>query len=400
MSTPGAVLAVVEKQKEKRRIANELLEKKRQERIQAEIERILAVEEAKKQREAWLKLKKAFTDGNDNIAAKNAEFVNIEQLAAVWEDGYTALHSAAAQGLTKCCQTLLSREDFLPSMLHQRDPRGFTPLHCAVVSVDNSAEICELLAGHEYCNLKLTDNEGRTPKDLAQEWAMPEAKTAIMEATARRYANSSAVLEARKEHDIEEKVRAPSKINMNDKAVFNPEAGFKLFKKGRYADVVWIVKSPWPFINQLDDEDNRYRTLLHHAAHRGEPAVCEAILDREDFASCDKFDMDRTTALHLATANRHVECVIAIIASGRCEGVNLQDMRDQTPLHLAAIRCDGECYNAIMAHDEIDLGIRDYQNKLAAEYAIDRGLECDMPIIEKVNEHDREIDDPDLQVDL
>merc|ERR1711907_333262 len=107
-----------------------------------------------------------------------------------------------------------------------------------------------------------------------------------------------------------------------------------------------------------------------------------------DFRNTDHLDLDRATALHLAAANRHVECCIAIVASGKCLNVNLTDMRDRTALHLAAVRGDGECYNAIMSHEGIDLGVRDYRNKLAAEYAIARGLEVQMPVIPRVDERD------------
>merc|ERR1711865_748486 len=111
-------------------------------------------------------------------------------------------------------------------------------------------------------------------------------------------------------------------------------------------------------------------------------------------------DLDRATALHLASANRHVGCCIAIVASGRCFGVNFTDMRDQTALHLAAVRGDGECYNAILAHEGVDLSVRDYKNKLASEYAQERGLEVEAPVIDCIDDRDLNVDDPDLEVDL
>lgn len=53
-----------------------------------------------------------------------------------------------------------------------------------------------------------------------------------------------------------------------------------------------------------------------------------------------------------------------------------------------------------LSHEAVDLGVRDYKNKLASEYAISRGLEVDPPVLDCVDEHDLPIDDPDLQVDL
>lgn len=231
--------------------------------------------------------------------------------------------------------------------------------------------------------------------DLAQEYGLDTAKKAILDAIEARYAK----VKEREEEEAAEAALEEAAM-MEHPEVLGADAGFLMLQQDRIQDCIVLVKSVWPFINQLDEDTGRCRTLLHWAAYKGEPDLCEAILDRHDFKSTDILDLDRATALHLATANRHVECCIAIVASGKCMNVNLQDMRDRTALHLAAVRGDGECYNAIVSHDGIDLGVRDYRNKLASEYAIEHDIVVDMPVIYRADERDLAIDDPDLQVDL
>lgn len=399
MSTHGAVLAAIAKQREKQEEREALKAKEREIELQKAKEEHLAKVAQEKRERAWLELQQAFASGDDSIAAGNAGKVNMELLAQVRHDGYNAMHCAAAQGLVECCKVILKRRDFQASMLVAQDKRGWTPLHCAVTSADNGAEICALLAIHGACRVGIKDHEGRSAVDLAQEWGLAAAKTAILDAIAERYAKVQ-----EKQHMQE--AQAAEVAQMEQEMLENrPEemgatAGFRLIKQGRIQDTISLIRSAWPFINQIDDDQSRCRSLLHHAAHRGEPDVCEAILDRQDWRQTDHMDLDRATALHVAAATRQIECCIAIVSSGRCKQVNSTDMRDQTALHLAALRGDGECYNAILAHEDIDLSVRDYKNKLAAEYAIERGLEVDMPIIYRQDERDLAVDDPDLQVDL
>lgn len=393
------VLEIMAKQRQKyKNIADQKL-KIQTNALESQRAEIAAIQEEKRRRQAWADLKRAFGSGDDRIASESAAMVEMDLLASIWEDGSTALHSAAAQGLLKCCETIVLRKDFQPAILCVQDQRGWTPLHCAVTSAGGGAEICELIANHKACRVGLKDNDGRTAADLAQEWGLASAKSAISEATAGRFAAAIAKATEREELKVADAVQADAHM-MEHKEDAGSTVGFKLFKQGRYEDCIEVIKSAWPFINEIDDDKNRCRTLLHYAAHKGRADVCEAILDREDWESTDRRDLDRATALHLAAANRHVDCCIAIVASGRLLGVNFQDMRDQTALHLAAVRGDGECYNAILAHEGVDLSIRDYKNKLASEHAMERGLEVEPPVIDQIDDRDLEVDDPDLQVDL
>lgn len=395
MSTHGAVLAAVQKQREKQAEKEALRAREREKEEELRRQELARIEVEKKKAKAVADLKQALGTADDEIAAKNASHVSMDTLTTVWEDGYMALHSAASQGLFVTCETIMKRRDFQPAMLIATDNRGWTPLHLAVASADHGAEVCALIARHDKCHVGARDNEGRTAVALAQEWGFGGVKKAILEAIAERYAK----VQAREVEIIEMEARKASKIGGTD-GRFGPTDGLMLLKSGRIQECIALIKTVWPFINQLDDDKNRSRTLLHWAAREGEPDVCEAVLDREDWKRTDQMDLDRATALHLAAANRHVECCIAIVASGRCQAVNQTDMRDQTALHLAAVRGDVECYNAILAHEGIDLSVRDFRDKLAAEYAIERGMDVEMPIIYRPDERDLSIDDPNLEVDV
>jgi len=404
MASHRQVLEAVAKQKERYRLRQqEALERRLKEekarKLRAEIEA-----DRERRARAWVGLKQSFGTGNDTIATEAASLVSMDLLASTWEDGGTSLHSAAAQGLLECCESIMTRDDFqgFESMLQVRDNRGWTPLHCAVGSADRGAEICELLAMHPKCCVGIKDNEGRTAADLAQQYGLDCARAAIKQATEMRYAP----IAARKRQQEEEEA-AQIEFVMSQKLSWHDDAGsqmgFKLFAAGQIEDLIELIQNAWPFINEIDANfapQGRCRTLLHYAAHKGESEVCEAILDRHDWKSTDVVDLDRATALHLAAATHHVDCIIAIIASGTVVDINIGDMRDQTALHLAALRGDSECYNALLAHPDVDLGRRDYRKKLATEYAIERGLEVLPPVLDAIDPHDLPIDNPELEVDL
>merc|ERR1712137_316546 len=99
----------------------------------------------------------------------------------------------------------------------------------------------------------------------------------------------------------------------------------------------------------------------------GHADVCRAILEREAFKFANAFDKERSTALHLAAARKHPECVQAICDSEIFQAVNELDLLKRTALHLAAIRADLECYEIIIAHEDCDPAIIDHHGKPAPE---------------------------------
>merc|ERR1712129_352545 len=132
----------------------------------------------------------------------------------------------------KCCETIILRKDFQAAMLGVQDQRGWTPLHCAVTSAGGGAEICDLIANHKACRVGLKDNDGRTAADLAQEWGLASAKTAISEATTGRYAAVTAKATEREEVKAAETAQADAHM-IEHKEDASSTIGFKLFKQGR-----------------------------------------------------------------------------------------------------------------------------------------------------------------------
>lgn len=394
-----SVQAIVAKQRDATRRKLELELQKRKEAEAKRKREIAAIEAEQKKVQAWVELQQALRSGDDAAAAKSVKSVNKELFSTTTEDGTTPLHLAAASGLLECCEAMLKRKEFPIEVINARDRRGWTPLHCAAASVGNGAEVCTLLASHEACVVDLRDHEGRTAVQLAAEWGLAEGKVAITDAVEEKLAKSN----MRATHTTTGNPKEPTgDLETREAEDVGPGVCFKLCKQGRYEECRRIVAGVWPFVNQIDDD--RHRTLLHYAAAKGQAVLCEAILAREDFEGTDKMDLDRATALHLAAASRHVECCTAIVASSRCFGVNLQDMRDQTPLHLAAIRGDDECYNAILMHADVDLTLKDYRNRTAPDYAIERGLDVELPRNEPVDTESEidelDIDDSDIDVSL
>jgi len=513
-----AVRAAVAKSREEARARAKAKAARKLEQEEA-ARRAQDAEEAEKNRLlARVDLGRAIAVGNDKRAAEATELVDMELLAAPDRQGSTPLHGCASRGLELCCRKILKRDDFRPEMLQARDPRGWTPLHCAAAAASGSPELCSMLADHKACSLDARDLTGRTALDVAREWGMMEAAAVLMNAAHARQpdpmrttltiqtpssvsskspsrsptpagtaspppssaksagAKSSGAKSAgarktlpaklssaeaspkptpkasrksvhpkarrkskeRAAEDVEgeaaeaEPVEAPddglagdsieegtqsdlaagdsiqeetekvlpAAVSIQEETekdleetekdlAWNASAAIEAVVEDRLEDAVEIIVRPlWPFVNEVD---KRGRNLLHLGAIRGSVELCTAVLDRDDFEGADKFDNDRATALHLAAANRHVEVCIALVASGRILAVNAQDMRDQTPLHLAALRGDEDCYNAILAHEDCDVSVRDYKRRIAPDYANERGIEA---------EGQDPLDNKDLQIDL
>lgn len=399
-----AVQAILAKQREATRKKIEIELQKRKEAEARRKKEIADIENEQKKVQAWTELQQALRSGDDKVAAKSAKTVKSELFSIATEDGTTPLHAAAASGLLECCETMLKRKDFPLEVLIARDRRGWTPLHCAAASVGNGCEVCTLIASQEACQVDLCDHEGRTAIQVAVEWGLAEGKVAITNALSAKLAKARSKAKAKKAANG--KGGADSQLDGLEEPQaldVGPAVCFSLCREGRFEECRQIVTSVWPFINQIDHD--RHRNLLHYAAAKGQAVLCESILARGDFQGTDQMDLDRATALHLAAAGRHVECCIAIVASSRCFGVNLQDMRDQSPLHLAALRGDAECYNAILAHEDVDLTLKDFRGRTAPDYAIERGLDVEIPRCEPTADSESDMDEPsvddsDIEVNL
>eukprot|EP00929_Paragymnodinium_shiwhaense_P082894 TRINITY_DN4391_c0_g1_i1.p1 TRINITY_DN4391_c0_g1~~TRINITY_DN4391_c0_g1_i1.p1 ORF type:complete len:489 (-),score=88.88 TRINITY_DN4391_c0_g1_i1:316-1782(-) len=85
----------------------------------------------------------------------------------------------------------------------------------------------------------------------------------------------------------------------------------------------------------LDETDEQGWTALHWAAHRGFPAVVEALLDLEEF-EVDAQDMGRMTALHTAAARGHTEICEMIANHPKFTLLNARAANGNTALHWAA----------------------------------------------------------------
>merc|ERR1712194_222755 len=92
------------------------------------------------------------------IASAAAAAVNLRRFFT----GETALHYAAAQGLTQTCALLVGREDFVG--MHARGLDGMTALHYATVRGHTTT--CQALLSAR-ANPELGDVHGRTAWDVA-----------------------------------------------------------------------------------------------------------------------------------------------------------------------------------------------------------------------------------------
>merc|ERR1712190_21837 len=92
------------------------------------------------------------------VPVSDAATINARRLIT----GETALHYAAAQGLTKTCALISKRSDFV--MLHARGLDGMTTLHYAACF--GQEDTCQVLLGAR-ANANVKDAHGRTCFDVA-----------------------------------------------------------------------------------------------------------------------------------------------------------------------------------------------------------------------------------------
>lgn len=327
--------------------------------------------------EAWdrkkrAELKQVMVPNNERKAFAVVEKCPSKLFVETDDEGMTALHHAAANGLASCCEAILRRRDYDQNKVLAGDVRGRTPLHHAVLTDSKELKACRALV--KQSNLEARDNEGRTPLQTAQHWGLAETAAFLHTAEATRRKELAA--------KIKVKDTFPMGMKGNSKDV-GYMAGIAAITEGRIDDARALMDT-MPFVNQVDSAGN---TVLHLAALHGHEDLCEAILRRPDFTDYDVLNKEHATALHLAVGNRQTVCVRAIIESGRFSAVNERDLLDRTALHLAALRSDAEAYEAIVAHPECRPGIPDRYGKSAAEYAAERGMDVELPV-------------PELEIDL
>jgi len=351
--------AALERQAQKEALAAE---------ANALIERAQAAQawEQKKREE----LREVLQPGNDKVASKLVEKCPSKLFVEVNEDGLTAVHVAAATCCAACIEIMLRRRDLDLKLALAGDSKGRTPLHHAVLNDGQEAKAVKALLKHS--KLEARDCDGLTARQTAQKWGFTEAAAALHVAEESRRRELEA---KRKKEEVVEEVEV--KCNPQDITFM---AGINAINEGRFDDARAITANmDWRFVNQVDTSSN---TVLHLAALKGLDDVCRNLLGREDFLSCDSKNKNHATALHLAAGNKHVGCVRAIVEGGRFTAVNARDMLDRTALHLAALRSDAESYEAIASHKECRPGIPDRYGKSAAEYALERGLNVELPIPE------------------
>jgi len=322
--------------------------------------------------QAWAEAAKAVEDCSDDRAVQSLGAVRraVELLPGpVGPGGATLLHRAVSRGLRGVIEAVLKLD---ASAVAHRDADGQTALHRAA-AVDSSGALVALLAAHaSAAELERRDGHGRTPLQLAREWALPEAAAAIVRAKAAAAAPAEAAAEA--------------KARRGARAAGGPKfpgvghmAAHDAIRERRFEDALGLIReTTWVFVNV---KDAGKRSLLHSAAAWGRADLCEALLEREDFDTAEDVDKDVATALHLAAAGEKADCCRAIVSAGggRFAAVNALDLRRRTALHLAAMRGDEASYRAIEGHPDCDPCLPDFDGKTAPEYASERGIEVDLP---------------------
>lgn len=329
----------------------------------------------------WAELVQAVLDCDDELALNKFTELSKEVCSLLASpvalDGATLLHLSVSRALHGVIEAILEK---CSEAVKYTDADGQTPLHRAA-AVDSSGDLVRMLAEHiEFEDLERMDGHGRTPLEVARHWGLPEAAQALMEAKGEK---AGAVAEATAERARKaEEAAARAREARTVKAKFpgvGHMAGIDAMREGRYEDAMALIaERTWVFTNVKDECQ---RTLLHYAAARGRADICEALLVREDFTVDAHIDKDEATALHVAAAGEKVDCCRAIVTVAECRfsGINVLDARRRTALHLAALRGNAECYEAILLHPVCHTGLPDFDGKTAAEYAVERGIDAELP---------------------
>lgn len=223
-------------------------------------------------------------------------------------DGTTALHAAAASGLSLIVKRLLKLpKTFEGSANKLKDNYGLTALHCAALNGD--AKVVEELLGFDGkhpCNVNAQDMMGKTPTHIAAEKGHTECVKYMLEEGA--------------------------DPNVIDKRGMTP-VHYAAMKGFDECVMCMLTKGVDPNVTDVYG-----RTILHVAAENGKDSVALDLLslyltkDRHEIRAHATDKVGRTP-MHLAALNGHVDLVQTL----RVFKVdpNAKDNRGKTAMDLA-----------------------------------------------------------------
>lgn len=284
--------------------------------------------------------------------------------------GRTALSWAAEMGWKRVVKVLLdenSRDNFVHHLVSEKvsvdlaDKKGFTPLHYATKSLNESIVRLLLVTGNADVNMRTKD--GETPLSFA---ILKGPDRVARSTIIGRHLFSTGKLDLKSEISICGLEMTPlhlaawighedfTKLLLNAdhatptgdtrKSSSSPVEGCRALKSGFLNASSETTNSSYdaatnlfPVIGKVDvnARDEMGRTPLSTAAERGHEGVVKFLLaiDRVDVNAMD--DADRTP-LHNAIINHHKGVVKLLLATDKVD-VNAMDHADRTPLHYAVV---------------------------------------------------------------
>mmetsp|Transcript_51292 Transcript_51292/g.109037 ORF Transcript_51292/g.109037 Transcript_51292/m.109037 type:complete len:321 (+) Transcript_51292:37-999(+) len=208
--------------------------------------------------------------------------------AARPEDGSTALHLAAAEGLTTVVQALLSSGRFLS--MDALDKDGFTALHAAAWRghFDIVEELLASPEGRALSGVEGNFDIARGPRSWAAEAASEsDCRTALHFAALGGHADiceALLILGPTANPDATNRVGATA-LHMAARGLHTKACNALLTSQN---------------FTKLDARDTRGFTALHWAAHQASGDICAAILARPDFTAVEFRDLQGRTAAEVA----------------------------------------------------------------------------------------------------
>ena len=124
----------------------------------------------------------------------------------------------------------------------------------------------------------------------------------------------------------------------------------------------------------LNDDELTFEQFLVYSARLGETADVQEMLDVTDPPVDINYrddTMNFNTALHMASANGHVQVVKMLLG---VQGINVSPVNDtgNTPLHYASLNGKREVVELLIAH-KADPNVRNDVGRIALEDALQTG---------------------------